>query len=365
MVIWIDAKNSSLYKGGISSWLNSIISRLDHVKTSNIRIVMPKLEIPESLNPYAFENLYLPWFDKLPRKINHIIYDSITFRFFAWLKNPQIVFSPYYDVIMPKKVFSIISIHDLCFLEVPELYPYLQRKYYVRAMKTNLSRASLIVTVSQNSKNQMANLLNVPSSKVIVIKNRISEEFVNYKVSSEDISEFRSNFESDSKLLLYSGGFENRKNIDNLFLALENLILSGVKCTLIVTGEVAHKWKKQIERSAIVKSSVKLLGFISNSNLKIAYKSVDVVVYPSRSEGFGRSCIEAMYTNTPLACSDIPVFREVAAGYPKYFNPLDPLDISEKIKLSMNQNCDGSQVLNKYLNEPDGFLALQEILQDD
>ena len=256
MVVWIDAKNSSLYKGGISSWLNSILSRLDHVKTSKIRIITPKLEASHSLNSYAIENLYLPWFDKLPRKINHIIYDSITFRFFAWLKNPQIVFSPYYDVIMPKNAFSIISIHDLCFLEVPELYPYLQRKYFLIAMKTNLRRASLIITVSQNSKNQMANLLNIPSSKVIVIKNRISEEFVNYTVSSEDISEFRSNFESDSKLLLYSGGFENRKNIDNLFLALENLILSGVKCTLIITGEVANKWKRQIERSAILKSSV-------------------------------------------------------------------------------------------------------------
>ena len=108
-----------------------------------------------------------------------------------------------------------------------------------------------------------------------------------------------------------------------------------------------------------------MLGFISNSNLKIAYESVDVVVYPSRSEGFGRSCIEAMYTNTPLACSNIEVFKEVAADYPKYFNPLDHLDISEKIKLAMMQKCDGSQVLNRYLNEPDDFLALQEILQDD
>jgi glycosyltransferase involved in cell wall biosynthesis len=61
------------------------------------------------------------------------------------------------------------------------------------------------------------------------------------------------------------------------------------------------------------------------------YTAADLVVYPSLSEGFGRAGIESMSVGTPLACSDIPVFREVASNYAEFFDPNDPLEIADAI----------------------------------
>lgn len=42
---------------------------------------------------------------------------------------------------------------------------------------------------------------------------------------------------------------------------------------------------------------------------------------PSLAEGFGVPIIEALAANTPVLCSDIPVFREVAGELADYFDP--------------------------------------------
>ena len=46
--------------------------------------------------------------------------------------------------------------------------------------------------------------------------------------------------------------------------------------------------------------------------LATAYAHAIGLVYPSRLEGFGFPLLEAMSLSTPVYCSDIPIFREVA-----------------------------------------------------
>ena len=45
------------------------------------------------------------------------------------------------------------------------------------------------------------------------------------------------------------------------------------------------------------------------------------LIMPSYAEGFGIPIIEALAANTPVVCSDIPVFREVAGDLAEYFDP--------------------------------------------
>lgn len=40
-------------------------------------------------------------------------------------------------------------------------------------------------------------------------------------------------------------------------------------------------------------------------------ENIDIYVMPSRSEGFGLAMVEAAFTQTPIICSDIAVFREL------------------------------------------------------
>jgi glycosyltransferase involved in cell wall biosynthesis len=199
-------------------------------------------------------------------------------------------------------------------------------------MKMNAKRSNLIITVSQTSRNQISNYLNIPESKIVVLPNFIDEEFNSYRPSRIEIEKFRSKYADFEKIILYTGGFENRKNIPMLLSAMNTLNTTSSRICLLVTGIETDKWIAAIADADLARNYVSFLGSLTNPALKVAYKSVDAVVYPSLSEGFGRSCIEAMACQTPLICSNIPVFREVAGDYPHYFDPSNLQSLVSAVK---------------------------------
>ena len=47
------------------------------------------------------------------------------------------------------------------------------------------------------------------------------------------------------------------------------------------------------------------------------------LVHASRAEGYGLPLVEALAAGTPVVCSDLPIFREVAGGAAGYAAPDD------------------------------------------
>ena len=50
-----------------------------------------------------------------------------------------------------------------------------------------------------------------------------------------------------------------------------------------------------------------------------------------------RVCLEAMEVGTPLACSDLPVLKEVTGDYAWMFDPYDTADIAAVIATALAQ----------------------------
>ena len=59
--------------------------------------------------------------------------------------------------------------------------------------------------------------------------------------------------------------------------------------------------------------------------------NADLMVFPSKYEGFGIPPLEAMACGCPVIASDIPVLREVCSGSVLYFRPGDVNDLSMKM----------------------------------
>jgi len=60
-------------------------------------------------------------------------------------------------------------------------------------------------------------------------------------------------------------------------------------------------------------SRVHFLGALSGADLTRFYRSLDVLLFTSIYEGFGRVLVEALSQGTPVISNDIPIAREVAA----------------------------------------------------
>lgn len=57
---------------------------------------------------------------------------------------------------------------------------------------------------------------------------------------------------------------------------------------------------------------VHFVGSLAGDDVARLYRALDVVLFPSLYEGFGRTLVEAMALGTPVVANDIPVVREVA-----------------------------------------------------
>jgi glycosyltransferase involved in cell wall biosynthesis len=61
-----------------------------------------------------------------------------------------------------------------------------------------------------------------------------------------------------------------------------------------------------------VEDRVHFVGALAGGDVARFYRALDVLLFPSLYEGFGRSLVEAMALGTPVVANDIPVVREVA-----------------------------------------------------
>jgi glycosyltransferase involved in cell wall biosynthesis len=331
MVIWVEAKNPALYSGGISLWMHNVVEILVRELDEQVVLVGPDSDKTKFKFGIEMKTLSVLWLERLPRKINHLLYDFFTFRFLAYTRRPSLIFSPYFDVVFPKSIPSIVTVHDLCFLEVPALYPSIQVKYYSRALKRSLNRAKYVVTVSESTRNAIASRGLFPIDKVLVLGNCLGKEFLRHTPTRAKLAELRQTFGNAPLLILYTGGYENRKNLNNLIHSLRILEEKGLAFAFVVTGHSEQDWNRLTLEMDSLNKRTHFVGHLDQTQLKDMYAAADVVVYPSFSEGFGRACIESMSVGTPLACSNIPVFREVASNYAEFFDPNDPVEIADGI----------------------------------
>ena len=70
---------------------------------------------------------------------------------------------------------------------------------------------------------------------------------------------------------------------------------------------------------------------LSDEELADAYAGAECLVFPSEYEGFGIPIMEAFACGCPVVCSEASCFPEVADEAARYFDPLNPEDMSVKI----------------------------------
>ncbi len=73
------------------------------------------------------------------------------------------------------------------------------------------------------------------------------------------------------------------------------------------------------------------------------YESASCFVYPSLAEGFGIPLVEAGRQGCPIACSDIPPFREVLGDEAMFFDPLSPAGIASAVEAAVSAGRDSAE----------------------
>lgn len=128
---------------------------------------------------------------------------------------------------------------------------------------------------------------------------------------------------------------EPRKGHGLLVDAAEQLWAGGGDFNLLIAGRFGWKvdaLKEMVERHP--ERGRRLFHFddLSDGEIVDILQAASVLALPSEAEGFGLPIVEAELAGCPVACSDIPVFREVASPATRFFAPREAAALASALK---------------------------------
>jgi len=136
--------------------------------------------------------------------------------------------------------------------------------------------------------------------------------------------------------ILFVGRVSKHKGLDVLIRALKIIRDRGLDVNVTIAGRQAPNdhTTRQINRLAInlgIDEHVSWLGNLTAITLQSAYSTADLLVLPSRHEGFGLPAIEAMWFGLPVIVSNAGALPEVVKNGALVFETDDYEDLADKI----------------------------------
>ncbi|MCF2649127.1 glycosyltransferase family 4 protein [Niallia circulans] len=243
---------------------------------------------------------------------------------------------------------QITVIHDAAVFSNSSNFSLLFRVWYKIMLKMLGKFSKKIVTVSQFSKKELLNYLNISETKVNVIYEG-KEHFIR-KDSDKSIIE-RYNL-IDKPYLLAVSSLNPNKNFKSIIRALDFLD-DEVNFKVVIAGGTDPKVfsKKGTE----LPSFVDHVGYVTDEELKALYENAFCFIYPSFYEGFGLPPLEAMSTGCPVIISNVASLPEVGGDAALYCNPYNPEDIANRIKELMSDNTFRNQLIEQGYMQAESF----------
>ncbi|MFA7364938.1 MAG: glycosyltransferase family 1 protein [Patescibacteria group bacterium] len=204
---------------------------------------------------------------------------------------------------------KVITIHDLSFLTYPEFFSN-RKNFWHKSLniKKMLNKFDKIVSVSENTKKDLIEILGIEESRIEVVYPGLST----FKDVVDD-KNVLSKYNIKKDYILYLGTIEPRKNIVNLIKSYNILRDRGFSESLVLAGswgwktkEISKEWLRSKYKEDIV-----FTGYISEDEKPAFYKNAKIFVYPSLYEGFGFPPLEAMSFSVPVISSNNSSLPEV------------------------------------------------------
>lgn len=323
--------------GGISRYYTEIFSELD--KKEEVDVILPI---------YFTDNFYLKTTNLLSKnKILTTFYETLSsFKISTKsLRKKQsekllkrvcqesnydvfvpTYYNPYFLDLIGDKPF-VLTVYDM----IHELFPdfFLDDPYRVTEYKRELiHKATRIIAVSHNTKKDIQKIFpDIDADKIHVIHHGSS-------IKIENNIEVR----LPKNYILFVGSRADYKNFKFLVNAITPILKENAELVLLAAGggEFKDDEISYIEEKGL-SQQIQQKNFEENE-LGHFYKNAKFFVFPSQYEGFGIPVLEAMACGCPIILSNSASFPEVAGDAGIYFDNNSENDLTNKIRLLLDND---------------------------
>lgn len=312
-VIGIDGSRMGIdRRTGTENYSNQIIRGLIHTDADwRWRLYLNADEPPAGLPPGSVEVRAIP---------SRRLWTHLRLSREMLVNKPDLLFVPSH-VIPLVHPSSIVTIHDLGYLHVPEAHPPRQRRMLDLTTRWSARVARHIIVPSIRTRDDLVSTYGTAPGKISVVYHGVNPRFRH--TNAADQERVAVSYGLHRPYVLVVGTVQPRKNLPALASAMAAL---NAEYDLVIAGK--RGWMADQVIAGLTASGLgdrlRLLDYVPDDDLPALYAGADLFVQPSRFEGFGMPVIEAMAAGAPVLSASGSSLTEVAGDGARFFDPDDP-----------------------------------------
>lgn len=245
-----------------------------------------------------------------------------------------------------RKTKTVLTMHDLIFLKMPELYNIPDRILYRKKYLGSCERADAVIAISEQTKKDLIEFTQMDENKISVIHQGCNPIFYQ-EVHQEAIKRVKEKHQLPEQYFLTVGAIEARKNHG---LIVEALKISKIDMPLVIIGRPSGDGLIQLQKLISdhhLQDQVLIRQQIPTEDLPAIYHAAALFVYPSLYEGFGIPLLEALNCGVPVIGSKGSCLEEAGGPSSKYIDPYN----AEELADTMTQICSNNELRNQMIQD--------------
>lgn len=222
----------------------------------------------------------------------------------------------------------IFLVHDIIPLTHPEFYQSEHTKRFSQWLSRVVEIADFLIYNSQFTRRSVEEYWHqhgtsaLPPSEVVYLGHDLQHP--HYRQDTIKHTRLRKTLSTPMPTFLCIGTLEPRKNHATMLTAFEHLWAESYQVILVIIGRagwLCDDLLTRIRHHSELGRRLFWFSDIGDADLALSYRKMTALIFPSFIEGFGLPLVEALSQGLPIIASDIPVFREIADGYGRFFQP--------------------------------------------
>jgi glycosyltransferase involved in cell wall biosynthesis len=224
---------------------------------------------------------------------------------------------------------TVITIHDLLFLDYPQIYPWLDRQIYRLKTQAGLAKADRVVAISQTTRDRILHYFPSLQNRIDVIYQPCSSTY--YRDPWSDPGNMEGI--TTQPYWLYVGTIETRKNLLGLLRAMSTL-LPQERLPLVVIGRGGRH--AQVCQQLGHQNGLDIRWMPDfRGDLRAWYQGATALLYPSQAEGFGLPVAEALLSGCPVMTSKGTSMAEFSGEWSITVDPASIPSMAEGLRQTL------------------------------
>jgi glycosyltransferase involved in cell wall biosynthesis len=287
LTIGIDFTSAARERAGIGRYARELIRALARRDRENRYVLFVPRDAHDDLLRFDWSSNFSIWRAPLTERLLAALWHRARAPLLieTFIGRVDRLYSP--DFLLPPTLAprTMVTVHDLSYVRVPECFTEPLKRYLNRAVPRSVRRADLILADAESTRRDLAEVYGAPLDKIKVLYSGVDARF-KPDVSKDAQARVRA-LTRDKPYILSVGTIQPRKNYARLIEAYDKLIsefgIRNSELLLVIAGSkgwMCDEVFETVERLAL-RERVIFAGFVADDDLPALYALATLFVFPS------------------------------------------------------------------------------------